>query len=444
MTAHQFRPVYEKLCSELKAVGLGKSDREEYLEYLRRIGQPWRGLVMGYNMVLVKPDGQQTIRKPETWLEAHQALLDIEQQHAGNRSLVGMVAGIGPGKGAGKDPDQAKALQEFVAKLPPHLKRVCFQKVNTGKCNNQGCNWDHNNQMVTEAKALVAPFWNKGGKGKGGGKTGGGGKGGANANPKAKAKSKAKVKKDKKNKGGANGTNATNTQPQAPPAAHPEGRTGTKKELCLNFLRGQCKKGDQCDHSHAKKIIGATMKALNQYKGQGKGAGGAAAAATTAVVMQPAGPPPQAGTAPAATAAGVAPQGATLMWVSQGKGNGYGPIMFGATQTARRYKGEATVCTLPGVGTIYVPEGPLGSISDIPADSWEKLKQPPEDGYQYRTWTHFVTVCLWAVETLVDTGAASSVMPEELFVGIINHAVSSGMTPEHPDWPDQKLKFPRI
>ena len=107
-----------------------------------------------------------------------------------------------------------------------------------------------------------------------------------------------------------------------------------------------------------------------------------------------------------ATAPAVAPPpaaaakaGASLMWVAQPKKNGtFGAVMFGQSNVARRHKGTARSKEVEP--TVYIPEGPLSSLSEIPAESWEHLAEPPDEGYQYRAWVHYVVGALWAIEAL--------------------------------------------
>ena len=46
LTARQFQPVFERLVTELELNGLGKSERELFLGYLRRVGSPWRAEIL--------------------------------------------------------------------------------------------------------------------------------------------------------------------------------------------------------------------------------------------------------------------------------------------------------------------------------------------------------------------------------------------------------------
>ena len=76
-------------------------------------------------------------------------------------------------------------------------------------------------------------------------------------------------------------------------------------------------------------------------------------------------------------------------------------------------------------------QGPVNTLQDLPAEAWTRLGQAPAEGYQRRTFAHFVNVekplC---IEMLLDTGAASPVMGEETVVLILNYVrYSGGQTP---------------
>ena len=78
-----------------------------------------------------------------------------------------------------------------------------------------------------------------------------------------------------------------------------------------------------------------------------------------------------------------APAGSTLMWVNaKGEATPFGPL-FGGNAHSHHCMG---VCQSSDreqtVATVQFPEGPLRSLTDIPADSWEYLDIPPPEGYK--------------------------------------------------------------
>ena len=62
-------------------------------------------------------------------------------------------------------------------------------------------------------------------------------------------------------------------------------------------------------------------------------------------------------------------------------------------------------------------KGPVSTLADLPTSAWTRLREVPPDGYQRRTFVHFVNVDKpLCIEALLDTGAATPVMGEELVV----------------------------
>ena len=75
--------------------------------------------------------------------------------------------------------------------------------------------------------------------------------------------------------------------------------------------------------------------------------------------------------------------------------------------------------------------GTLTRLSELPSDVWELVAEPPP-GYHYRTHA-FTPGVTW--DTLLDGGAAFSLIAEESLVHGINCAIASGCTPDSKDWP---------
>ena len=79
LSAHQFEPLFESSVSELESVGLGKTPRELYLSYLRKM-PPHLHKEIRSDKRLWK--GENVLRGPSTWEEAHRVVLEIEQREA--------------------------------------------------------------------------------------------------------------------------------------------------------------------------------------------------------------------------------------------------------------------------------------------------------------------------------------------------------------------------
>ena len=48
---------------------------------------------------------------------------------------------------------------------------------------------------------------------------------------------------------------------------------------------------------------------------------------------------------------------------------------------------------------------------------------------------------MMAVETLLDSGAGTAALSEELLCAILNQAIANGLTPESEDWPLAGLEY---
>ena len=192
LTALQYKPKFQTLCLKLDAAGIGKSEREKYLCYLRRIGQYWRSQVLVHLLISTDDAGNQVLKRPGTWQECHKALRQLEDVHGHGKALQaailpdgspkkgkdkakgdnpkgkggakGTTAKGGPDKGGGKggsfnaygnqtSTEKKQSYKEMLASLPDHLKQVCLTKVNTGKCEREGCTYDHSKKLVLRSRS---------------------------------------------------------------------------------------------------------------------------------------------------------------------------------------------------------------------------------------------------------------------------------------------------
>ncbi|CAK9056517.1 unnamed protein product, partial [Durusdinium trenchii] len=88
LTGHQFEPLFEASVAELEAVGLGKTQRELFLSYLRKVGTSLQREI--------RPDKrlwghEDKLRGPQTWEEAHRVVLEYEQREATNKATANAV-----------------------------------------------------------------------------------------------------------------------------------------------------------------------------------------------------------------------------------------------------------------------------------------------------------------------------------------------------------------
>jgi len=73
----------------------------------------------------------------------------------------------------------------------------------------------------------------------------------------------------------------------------------------------------------------------------------------------------------------------------------------------------------------------IGSLSELPSGAWLQVATPSA-GYNYRV---DVQVLGATYVSLLDTGASTNAVPEELVINLINRAYEQGMTPNSPEWP---------
>ncbi|CAL1170400.1 unnamed protein product [Cladocopium goreaui] len=310
LTGHQFEPVFEASVAELEAVGLGKTPRELFLSYLRKMPPSLQKEIRADKRIWGEED---RMRGAQTWEEARRVVLEIEQREATNRATANAVYAAAPSASA-QNPDPR-------------------------------------------------PNANPQGQG-----------------PKPKAKAKP--------------------TPVGVTAGDPR-----KERLCWDFRdHGSCRKGRECPFSHDKEL---RKKALEQKgkgkgsqdaypaKGTGKGKGKSKGlanpfAAFTVVTCGPNDPAPK----PAVAAA----------------------VLAAATRPEQNPKSKADVFT---------------SLDQLPKDWW-KVVENERGGYQYKTVTKVLDKM---VETLLDGGAGSNHVTEELVVSILNRAAALGLKPGDKGFP---------
>jgi hypothetical protein len=255
LTALQFLPLFESVTSEMDMSGVGLSERQLLLGYLRKVGADYRRDLLKDRRMYPSVSGQAEVMRPvATWMEAHRVLLEVEAISAGTKALVAAVD-------TGGAPDGGKASKAARKKSgagsPPAVNAVgdppgvCFRARDYGTCDRDGCTFSHDAALLTKARKEKAATES--------------GKGGGKGKAKGKGKEKGKPKDDKGSGGG--------------------------KELCLRFMRGECSKSaKECKYSHAAKKINAVIAAVGTA--QDKGFVGSSAA------PQPSEPPPGAKAAP--------------------------------------------------------------------------------------------------------------------------------------------------
>ena len=98
-----------------------------------------------------------------------------------------------------------------------------------------------------------------------------------------------------------------------------------------------------------------------------------------------------------APAAQIAP---TLQWL-QPAASGYGPVFASHQLVAQMLTGPVlqgglTPQHLASMHAVVNPPTVLSTLAQLPSDTWSKIPDP-RDGYQFRTFIHFVETAMMAV-----------------------------------------------
>ena len=241
LSGHQFEPLFEASVADLESVGLGKTPRELYLSYLRKMPPHLQKEIRQDKRIWPGDAKDVGLRSPATWEESHKVVLEYEQREAAHRAVAHSTYSTT----AGEVPDSSAALakaQKEIRELKAAAKAAAARPSGAAakdstlaagsgaKGGGKGAASkicfhfrDHGDKELRKqalaAKRGESTLAAKGGKG--GGK--GGGKAGA-----AKAKPKAK--------------------PKAAPKSAPK-PPGT---VCPFFQKtGSCRKGANCDMVHS-------------------------------------------------------------------------------------------------------------------------------------------------------------------------------------------------
>ena len=190
-------------------------------------------------------------------------------------------------------------------------------------------------------------------------------------------------------KGGKSGGKGK-PDPKKKPGKPSGSQDKSQKQRPFFAKKGACKKGDSCDMSHTLAAAVSTGGNLPAGWGAPSGAAMTNPFATFSIV--------------------VAQQGLS---VTDQKGNA-GKVYATEPRPNAPMKGH-----------------PFTELDQLPKDWW-KVVQNEKGGYQYKTVTKILGTC---VETMLDGGAGSNHVTEELIVSILNKAASLGLNPEDPKFP---------
>ena len=106
LSGHQFEPLFEASVADLESVGLGKTPRELYLSYLRKMPPHLQKEIRQDKRIWPGDAKDVGLRPPATWEESHKVVLEYEQREAAHRAVAHSTYSTT----AGEVPDSSAAL----------------------------------------------------------------------------------------------------------------------------------------------------------------------------------------------------------------------------------------------------------------------------------------------------------------------------------------------
>ena len=88
LSGHQFEPLFEASVADLESVGLGKTARELYLSYLRKMPPHLQKEIRQDKRIWPGDAKEVGLRSPATWEESHKVVLEYEQREAAHRAVA--------------------------------------------------------------------------------------------------------------------------------------------------------------------------------------------------------------------------------------------------------------------------------------------------------------------------------------------------------------------
>ena len=239
LTGHQFEPLFERSIAELEEIGLGKTPKELFLSYLRKVGPHLQKEIRKDKRIWPK---EAELRAPRSWEEAHKVVLEYEQRESTNRAQVSSVYVAEETPRPRRQPKggEDSVLNTDTGKGASRKSKICFHFPQVDKCE-----YSHDKELRKKALAelrargdsvgATSDRGGKGGKGRGRGK--GNGKG-----------------RDRSPSGGRTRRDSPRRRADSPDRGRDRSRGRGNKQgvLCPYFLKsGSCKKGSGCDMVHA-------------------------------------------------------------------------------------------------------------------------------------------------------------------------------------------------
>ena len=121
LTGQQFEPLFESAITDLESVGLGKSVRELYLQYMQKINSELQLAVRTDRRIW---PGETIIREPETWEEAHKVVLEFEQRKHLTKVAAQSVLATRDGTPSGGKSSEGDANKKLQKTLDDNKKQL--------------------------------------------------------------------------------------------------------------------------------------------------------------------------------------------------------------------------------------------------------------------------------------------------------------------------------
>ena len=189
LTGHQFVPLFEASVADLESVGLGKTARELYLSYLRKMPPHLQKEIQQDKRIWPGDAKDVGLRSPATWEESHKVVLEFEQREAAHRAVAHSTYSTTAGDPADPSAALAKAQKEIrelgaaakaaAAKSSGAAPRnstlaagvgakgggkgavgkICFHFCDHGNCPNvDSCPFSHDKELPSQPSVGRAPW----------------------------------------------------------------------------------------------------------------------------------------------------------------------------------------------------------------------------------------------------------------------------------------------
>ena len=113
LSGHQFEPLFEASVADLESVGLGKTPRELYLSYLRKMPPHLQKEIRQDKRIWPGDAKDVGLRSPATWEECHKVVLEYEQREAAHRAVAHSTYSTTAGEVSDPSAALAKAQKEI-------------------------------------------------------------------------------------------------------------------------------------------------------------------------------------------------------------------------------------------------------------------------------------------------------------------------------------------